>query len=301
MSRKSICIVGLPDSGKTTFLAALGCFLSNGTYRGWKVMETEAVKYLQKIGERWLQCVEMVHTSTDTREEIKFSLCNKNTGDICELKLPDRAGEYFKRSFRTETKEREFQEELRNSCKILMFINPDKYKKEPLIGSLRQNMIKFLGSVPDASEEKRKKENEDSNDTDNNKNKEKDENNKPQAGTGVIQMGDCAENVELVQSILGAYGTREKIEITLVVSAWDVFAHQKKPENVVKNEVPLLWQFFQGNKERLEVDYMGISAQGGKWDNDDNREKIKKIPWRDRFRAVDSEGNNIEDILEIMM
>lgn len=306
MSEKSVCIIGLPSSGKTTFLAALGCFFSRGSYRNWNVRETETAEYFQEIGEKWSRCEEMNHTSTDTREEITVTFHNNNTGNVCKLKMPDRAGEFFKRSFRTDVREREFQKEIRNSDRILVFINPDKFEKEPLIGNLRYNVKKYVGEVPDEDSEDRnirKSEDEAENKTDDkngdtNKNKNENENAR---NLGTIRLDDSAENVELLQSIVSAYRFGEMARVTIVVSAWDVFEYQAIPECVIKKEVPLLWQFLRGNRDRLEVDYVGVSAQGGRWDSEENREKIIKKPWKERLKAVDSDGNEIKDILEIMM
>ena len=64
----------------------------------------------------------------------------------------------------------------------------------------------------------------------------------------------------------------QKLNLTIVISAWDLLeaqSHKWKPQDLVKKELPLLWQYAKSNSDIFSVMYYGVSAQGGKLNETD--------------------------------
>src|SRR5665213_1382220 len=90
-------IMGLPGSGKTTFLAALwhlveaeeiSCRLKLGSYKG-------DLTYLNRIAEAWRTFQKVPRTSQIGDTDVTINLTNRETGVQGSVFFPDLAGETF--------------------------------------------------------------------------------------------------------------------------------------------------------------------------------------------------------------
>lgn len=279
---KKYYIIGLPSSGKTTFLAALGYVLNMSDKNAIKLNSCRDMEYISNISGQWSSCKRMEHTHIESLEEIRMTV-RESGGDEYELVLPDRAGERFKKKHKSEHSEVELHTALQENEKILFFVNPALIRPEPMIGTISKKYREFKNgeiiSQPSKTE--------------------------AESGSPVsseFALGDQAEHVELLQSILAS--ELPSIHITIVVSAWDVFMGSeeiKKPEDTLYQYLPLLWQVIESHKSTLHVSYWGISAQGGNWDDPEEKKNLLNTPCQKRAFAIDSEGNRVNDITKILL
>jgi hypothetical protein len=75
--------------------------------------------------------------------------------------------------------------------------------------------------------------------------------------------------VELVQFLDERRGSSERLRVVVVVSAWDLLQSvEADPKEVLRRQLPLLWQFLNANMESISHVVVGVSAQGGDLEKD---------------------------------
>lgn len=278
---KKYYIMGLPSSGKTTFLAALGYALLMSNENTITLENCSDLEYINNIAGQWSSCCQTDHTHIETREEIRMTVSEAG-GDGYELQLPDRAGELFKKKHRSESSMTELRSALWEDTKILFFINPTLIRPEPMIGDVSEKYRECVNTEKSGQTDERLGENT--------------------LDPSSFALGDQAEHVELLQSALES--GLALIDITVVISAWDIIAKDeriKKPEDALYYRLPLLWQVIESHKDVLHINYWGISAQGGNWANPDEREQLLSKPCLNRAYAVDSDGSEVLDFTKILL
>lgn len=94
----SISIIGLPGSGKTTFLAALWELVNER--RSPKALKFHSIgdndqSYLRKIVRVWRSAKEQARTRITGLSAVKMNLQNEN-GNVVQVAMPDAPGEEFR-------------------------------------------------------------------------------------------------------------------------------------------------------------------------------------------------------------
>ena len=94
----SISIIGLPGSGKTTFLAALWELVNER--RVSKVLAFDSIgdndqSYLRKIVTVWRKATEQARTRLTGLSAVKMNL-KGDAGNVVEVAIPDAPGEDFR-------------------------------------------------------------------------------------------------------------------------------------------------------------------------------------------------------------
>ena len=267
---KGYYIVGMPSSGKTTFLAALGYLLDMDTDMDWKLIQCNNREYLMEVSARWASCKQMEHTPIDTEGVIELILADKG-GNEYYIKLIDRAGEFFKRRRRPIERDTEIQDGIRGNT-VLFFLNFTNLKREPLEGVLPEELrdTKLSEDTKEYKEIYKKM-------------------------IGAFDLSVQADHVALLQTMLDS--KEKQINISLVVSAWDIFEGSgMPPEDVIKDRAPLFWQMLQSHLDVLNLTYWGLSAQGGDWSEETELEKIMDTDILKRIKLVDDKGKVFSDI-----
>src|ERR1035438_9220264 len=102
MSERSISICGFPESGKTSYLAALWHLITTGaepTALQFESLRNGDASHLNAIATRWRRGLKQIRTETPSNKLVSMNLKNV-AGDIMRLTLRDfLGGEFFRKNF----------------------------------------------------------------------------------------------------------------------------------------------------------------------------------------------------------
>lgn len=274
---KKVLLAGMHNTGKTTFIAALWYMLSNfddDAQIRLGSLEKGEDHYLKLICDCWMSFNPVPRTSqTKTKgEQVVINIKKTSTDESISLDIPDFSGETFKNHFDNREWDTDYVETIKNLDGIILFVNPTDENNKPKLLVLRNEILQnFYGINPT---------NEgvafipyDTSHTSNQ-----------------VKLVDCLQFIEKYSEI------KWPIKLSLVVSLWDkvdeAYEGVINPELWIKQNLPLLFQYLNCNKEIFISNYFGISAQGGDYKD---REALAELDPMKRVKV--REGDNIhEDI-----
>lgn len=267
---KKCFIMGLPDAGKTTFIAALWYVLNNMSDSSLKIQDyTGDHSYLVKISKKWADMEEIHRTKPEfEKQAIALSLLNRQSENIT-LEFPDLSGETFQYQYEKREAKKEHFNLVKNCSSVILFIHPDMIKQPCLISEVPARVRKDKDVKVNTDIKPRNPKEDD---------------------PTQVQL------VELLQFITYIRSDQE-VRLCIIISAWDLIESVKlgsKPEIVVKEKMPLLWQYVKSNLEPFNITYYGMSAQGGKLEERDKL--LKATNPCDRINIIDNDGNKSHDI-----
>lgn len=282
-------MIGLPEAGKTTYLAALWHVLCSKEVDGSLILARLEgnQSYLNEIRETWARASTISRTIPGKEPDLNFILANES-GDELEIHVPDLSGEAFEADWVERSMGKERATILSDVSGAMLFINPKNVRSEVLISAV----------AGDASE--LEDELDDEGNTGEQQIEDADQNGDVMYGADVPnewraeQAPTQIQLVDLLQILLHL-NKRRPISLVVVVSAWDEIKQTIKPENWVKRELPLLWQFLKSNSNDLNSTFWGISAQGGDLEKESNKLKEIDIP-SERISVVPTENGVSHDI-----
>jgi len=266
---KKYYIIGLPDSGKTSFIGALGYYLiSNETNDSvFYIDNTNDMDYISQVAEQWVKCEKAIRTNETAFYNISLNLQNKETDSKINVTMPDQSGETFRHIINRKAIDEEMYKQLCECEEILVFINPSRIKRDTLIPDIPEE----IRTETDAKVEM----------------------------TSEPHLNIQAEYVQMLQYLY--YIRKNSINLKIIVSAWDMYSECELPEKVLKDRVPLVWQYLHTNEEHFHCEYWGISAQGG--DLSIEKEKQKLLEYEnniERIIVVNHRGEKSNDITSIL-
>lgn len=271
MKREQV-LIGLPETGKTTFLAALWhvlCSEDSGTdLRRERYHDDHG--YLNAIRERWVNAEIQDRTVPSAESQVSMILSSKMIDGEVEVCIPDLSGESYESAWSYRKINRERAEAIGRAEGILLFVHPDQVEKEVLI-SETADIVEDLQEEGDAEEDAAELTEWDA-----------------QKSPTQIQL------VDLVQCVFRLNENRP-LRLGVVVSAWDRVDEKIVPAAWIKRELPLLWQFLCCNDDCLKVGFFGVSAQGGQLPRDADRLRELDRP-TERIQIVCEDGGTSNDI-----
>ena len=138
-------IMGLPDAGKTTFLAAL-----------WHVVESKEIDtalvldsfhgdqgYLHAIRAAWADCNEIERTKVAHEQYVSMRLREHDNTAVTELVIPDLSGESFRGQWRDRQMDSKYADLLTQSSGGLLFVHPKRVHTETLIPEVNQMLARM--------------------------------------------------------------------------------------------------------------------------------------------------------------
>lgn len=236
----NLLFVGLPGSGKTTFLAALWHVLNDGSSAtSLKLTKLSGDRaYLNQITKEWRECSQVPRTNLQTEQVVVLHLDSEGFGAF-DLSIPDLAGEAFKQQLTDRRMSRRHEAFVQQASGVVLFLHPDVQKGTQLTVARR-----LEAELPGAHEE---------------------DATVASAGTDNAWSPELlptqAQLVELLQFLLER--AERKLRVAVVVSAWDLVDSLGAPHEFVARELPLLQQFLEANDDLFEYSVFGVSAQGG--------------------------------------
>lgn len=221
-------MLGFPETGKTTYISALWQYLKDSNNSNFKLdVMPDNREYLETNSEIWLTCEPVPRTISGNSEKITLSI-EVNQNKKIDLTIPDVAGESYKQIFLQRKIEEELYTELSSASGLLIFINAET---EEILSHNRHGIM--------------------SNDSTNERNKlpsfeiEK--------TPIVLQLIDVIQIIKNINS--------KDIKLSIIISAWDLIEEEITPENWIKSNIPLMYNFIRNNFK--EYCFFGVSAQGG--------------------------------------
>jgi hypothetical protein len=251
--------VGLPRTGKTTFLAALWHVTESEEITGSLRLEriSDEAKHLNEIRNDWLSFQPVGRTVPGQDQSVSLWLRNEQ-GAVGEIAFPDLSGEAFEQAWTGRHWPTEYDEHIADAGGLLLFIHPGTVK-EPI--SIRETQRMAEAAIPEEAEADAYA----SILRDSEKTVEPTEEWNPLMAPTQVQL------VELLQFVQQRSKTEFPIRLGIVISAWDIvrskhgqqYSGSAGAESWLKDRLPYLMQFMRSNPEFINVRIYGVSAQGG--------------------------------------
>jgi len=251
----SLLAIGLPEAGKTTFLAAL-----------WHVTEREEVpsslrlekisdnaKHLNSIKNDWLSFTKVVRTVPGQEQSATLWLRDE-VGTIGEVVFPDLSGESFQGAWEERHWTNEYDQLVASAEALLLFVHPGTLK-EPYTIAEMQRIAE--AAFPEVAVEAPVEGAEHDDKETLGKTEEWD----PEKSPTQVQL------VELLQFVDERGKSKRPIRLAVIVSAWDLVKNDYPGETGARTwlekRTSYLDQYLKTNFEQFTVRVYGVSAQGG--------------------------------------
>jgi hypothetical protein len=271
-------MMGLPASGKTSFLAALWYLVQHKEVEHRLTLERMEgdSKHLNHISSLWASFEVVPRTPTNTNRTVSMVLNDSVTKKTITLTFPDLSGE----SFMSQWVERHFAVNydnfLKESVGGVLFISPLDYRKPVRIASAMP-LLKEMGAAGRS-------------------NGETDDSSiawDPTKAPTQVQL------VELLQFVAEREYFKPPFRLALVISAWDQLKGVKAtPVEWLVDEMPFLSQFLESNRRLFDFNVYGLSAQGG--DYEDDVGKLTGMKPSERILVAGDSVTNPHDLTELL-
>lgn len=267
MAQQFIVVLGLPGSGKTTFLAALWHLVfsrETDTKLRFASLKSGNVKHLNAIAARWRNAQMQERTLLAGNQFVSINLTTEDKGAVT-VTFPDIAGE----SYRQMWEERECEKGVAETLKqgnVLLFVHADQIKRPLWIVEVTA-MARALDLPADEATQPLPWE--------------------PSMAPTQVQL------VGLL-SLLGEapldIGPRR---LVVMLSAWDKAKGELlAPREFLRAKLPLLSQYLETNPQLWQWAVYGVSAQGGEYD--DTQPGASPKQEAQKLRASDVPSRRIE-------
>ncbi len=257
---KKQLIIGMPSSGKSTFIAALRYLLvSNEVETRLELTGlSDDESHVNTLETDWLACKEVERTKPATEGWVEFRVRHRTTGAEATLSVPDLRGETFEQPLCLGRCDRALLDAVVTADGMLLFTNANRPDEVGLISDL--------------------------NDMDEPETTNRDQ---PTAATQFKPeaMPEEAKIVEFLQMANRRPLQPRRRRVGIVISAWDVVRADITPEEWFTKSRPMLDQFLSNNKDLWELRLYGVSALGGKLPRD-KRKLFKMVKPSQRIILV---------------
>lgn len=267
MSKHSVVAMGLPGSGKTTFLAALWHLVSERevpcklTYVS---LQTDNIEHLHEIASQWRAAKKQERTAQGGDKLVSMIL-KAEGGDPQTVTFPDIAGEAFLQMWGLRECDKTVAGWLKQPG-VLLFIHADKVTVPKWVIDEKLLMEK-MGILPEDEAEA-----------------EEVVDWSPDVAPTQVQLVDLLQSMQAEPLDVGPR------RLAIILSAWDKAAGRGlPPEQYLARRMPLLDQFLKHGLNRdWETRIYGVSAQGGDYDDD-----TTKLSDAERLRDIDVPSERI--------
>lgn len=250
-------IVGMPSSGKSTFIAALGEVLISGDVLSTMSIEglAESESHMVALHESWLSCKELDRTkNTGDENWLSFHVISGEDGIRSTIQLPDLSGELLRDAVVTGFYPETLHQALDDCDGILLFTNTNTRYDDILIPDFAE-LLSDESPAIEADAEGSIKNNDE----------------KP---FDPLEMPEQPKLVQLLQTItkINPFSHRR---LAIILSAWDTVEQSRTPDDWFYENRSMLSQYLEFNPKHWDVRIYGVSAQGGALPDD--KSKLQKI------------------------
>lgn len=240
-------MVGLPKTGKSTFLAALWRVVRSSEVSGsMKLIRREGSQaYLNQIEAKWSKCEQLERTPGEGESGISLLLSHPTNGSNVKLEIPDTSGEMYQSHWEFRQCSEAFGTLARECDGCLLFVHPERL--------VESNFLVDANAIYDDWAE--------GDEAESGENEAEDEDNTEVTPWEAKNAPTQVQLIEVLQDLVEI--SNRKLKIAIVVSAWDLETEGLAPLEWIKQRVPMLWQYLQSNPKLFKYDAFGVSAQGG--------------------------------------
>ena len=243
INQKKLIMIGLPATGKTTFLAALWYVVNNldevPTALGLKELQGDDT-YLNRIVDNWVKYQKVDRTIISSEKLVSMELVDNSSKKPIQVFFPDVSGERFRQQVEDRQCKEDYFLEVQQAFGALLFIHSGNIVRPNRIDEA-EALEQIIGKQSDNEESS---------------------SNKLSPWKQSI-MPTQVKLVELLQFILDIPNIRKPFNLVIILSAWDlVCEHTNSQKEFFEKRLPLLDQFLKTNHEVLTTKIYGISAQG---------------------------------------
>jgi hypothetical protein len=277
--------MGLPEAGKTTFLAALWHVTEREEVQGSLRLEriSENAKHLNSIKNDWLG-FKRVGRTVPGQEQSATLWLRAESGVIGEVVFPDLSGESFQGAWEERHWTKEYHQLITGAGGVLMFLHPNTLK-EPFTIAEMQKMAESAFPEETSNEVTEDVEEEE---------KQAPEEWDPEKAPTQVQL------VELLQFADRCLTADRPVRLAVVISAWDLvrneYPGEAGPKKWLEDRTSYLDQYLKSNFEQFKVRVYGVSAQGGDLKTD--REHLLSFEHASDRILIEGPDCNAHDISE---
>jgi hypothetical protein len=260
-------VLGLPGTGKTTFLAALWYLVVWGEVAtGLRLDRLHGNReHLNRISSDWLSCRAVERTPVGSDTIVSMQLVATDTDERAEVFFPDMSGELFSLQWKERRCARAHHRLAREASGVLLFVHPNTVVEPVRIDEVTP-IIEEIGPTADAT----------------------DDGNAPRSWDA-DRVPTQVKLVDLVSALVREPFALPHVQIAVIVSAWDLVGDSAgSPSSWLATRLPLLHQYLRANPERFATRIFGVSAQGGDLARDGERLLLEDVPAR-RIVVVEDE------------
>lgn len=240
MTNGSVVIIGLPESGKTTFLAALWHLVTardQDTVLHFDGLKEGDASHLNAIAARWRDAKVQDRTAIEGGRVVSMNLRSASGEKVC-LTFPDMPGEEYRRMWEERECDKVVAENLA-AGNVLLFVHSDSIRFPLWVKDEREAAARLdLEGHSDEIQPWR-----------------------PEVAPTQVQL------VDLLQALRNDPLDAGPRRLAVMLSAWDLAAgEQLSPEAYLAAKLPLLSQYLRFARHQWEWRVYGLSAQGGVYD-----------------------------------
>jgi len=282
MPERQFTVLGLVNSGKTTYFAALYYLLKNAedeyAFRIDLGYEIKDRAYLNMISQQWARMEKLGRTATGTWQSLELPLLNRADTSRLVAFVPDMAGEFFHETLKSRSWDISLAGQLDRSNGLMLFINVEDYRS---VDALDEKWARARERLSITSTEP--------------------ENEKVETKLWEADPNKLPSDVtytDLIQQVY-YYDQDRNYRLAILLSAWDQIkkrltpadrALYDDPEAYFNTRFPLLSQFLQSHQENFEVSVFGVSAYGADPDDQEARKELLNRTTHERVQIVSREG-----------
>jgi Double-GTPase 1 len=229
MSDHRIAMLGLPKTGKSTFLGALWHFVEEPSIDEIKETDIEGSrKHLQELASNVRSLTEIARTHHDGDERFEVDVEFAGRGTV-KLVIPDRSGEQLQGLIERRQWPELLRDELAVATGLMLFVNPDEHNPP-----LELYVAPGAGPTLDGPAE-------------------------------YTNHGACtsAQLIDGLENVIEAMSSRWPLRVAVVISAFDR-VEKATPEAWIEKRLPAIASLLETNSARIKGAVFGVSAQGGR-------------------------------------
>lgn len=272
---KNFFIMGAPNAGKSTYLAALWHSINQKEVPTILTLDKMIgdVQYLYKLGEKWLE-VEQLERTVVGQEIPELSILLTDGNNNLKLEFPDLSGETFQNIYELREMSHTLYEQIKKADVILYFINIGNIYPLQLISELPLNLRNTKDTTKETIEE------------------EIEERRPSQDDPTQVQVIDLLQAVSEIK--------HNKVKLGIILSAWDLvdIKGEVNPKEFLKKHMNMLWQYIMANSKKFDAKIWGVSALGGKIEEVDKLIAIEEPV--NRIMVINEENVVSHDITSII-